>query len=86
MTIKLFYVLIKIVNKSSKGKSIMYNVRKITNKILDRIEDGSLASELVILACMNYMSETSVADMAQHNGWFEDDSDDEDEQDDNEDE
>ncbi len=54
----------------------MSNVRKVTNKILDSIKEGSLSSEQVIIACMNYMSEASIADMASDNKWFDDENDD----------
>lgn len=64
----------------------MSNVRKATNKILQLIEEGVLTNEQVVSACMNYMSEASVSDMASDNEWFDDESeDDDDENDDDED-
>ena len=45
--------------------------RKITNKILETIEEGGLDRDTVILACLKYMSEADVADMAHANEFFE---------------
>jgi hypothetical protein len=73
-----------MMTNNSKGKSTMSNVRKVTNKILDSIKEGSLSSEQVIIACMNYMSEASIADMASDNKWFDDEND-EDSDDENDD-
>jgi len=42
-------------------------VRKFTNQILEMIEDGILDKDTVILACLNYMSESEVQDMAECN-------------------
>jgi hypothetical protein len=41
--------------------------RKFTNQILEMIEDGILDKDTVILACLNYMSESEVQDMAECN-------------------
>lgn len=45
--------------------------RKATNKILEMVEEGTLDKDAVILACVNYMSEADVADMAHCNGFIE---------------
>jgi hypothetical protein len=45
--------------------------RKTTNKILEMVEEGILAKDDVILACLKYMSEDDVADMANCNGFIE---------------
>jgi hypothetical protein len=45
--------------------------RKVTNKLLEMIEDGILDKDQVILACVNYMSEDDVADMAHCNEFIE---------------
>jgi hypothetical protein len=45
--------------------------RKATNKILEMVEEGVLNKDAVILACVNYMSEDDVADMAHCNGFIE---------------
>ena len=42
-------------------------LREVTNKILDAMEDGSLDAETVARACLGYMSEAEVADMADTN-------------------
>lgn len=42
--------------------------RKITNQLLEMIEEGVLDSNLLVRACLCYMSEDEVADMAHHNG------------------
>lgn len=41
--------------------------RKFTNQILDDIENGLLDPEVVLLACLRYMSEDDVRDMALRN-------------------
>lgn len=45
--------------------------RQATNKILEMVEEGILNRDDVILACLNYMSEADVADMAHCNGFIE---------------
>lgn len=45
--------------------------RKATKKLLEMIEDGALNRDTVINACVNYMSEAEVADMCQHNDFFD---------------
>jgi len=45
--------------------------RKATTKILEMVEEGILDKDQVILACVNYMSEDDVADMAHSNGFIE---------------
>lgn len=53
--------------------------RKTTNKILEHIEEGVLNKDSVIMACLKYMSEADVADMARCNdflGLEEDDNND----------
>ena len=41
--------------------------RKVTNQILEMIEDGMLDAQVVVEACLSYMSEADVADMARCN-------------------
>lgn len=50
--------------------------RKITNYILEMLDQGILDKDQVILACLNYMSEDEVRDMAECNDFLieEDDS------------
>ena len=38
--------------------------RKATNKILEMVEEGLLDRDTVIMACVKYMSEDEVFDMA----------------------
>lgn len=45
----------------------MSNTRKITNRLLDMIEEGVLDPQIVLEACLKYMSEDDVADMAHSN-------------------
>lgn len=52
--------------------------REATSKLLQMIEDGLLARDTVIMACVKYMSEADVADMMHINEF----SDPEDEQED----
>jgi hypothetical protein len=47
------------------------NTRKATNRILELIEEGDLNRDAVILACLKYMSEDEVADMAHCNEFAE---------------
>jgi len=51
--------------------------RQTTNKILEMVEEGLLDRDMVIMACLKYMSEDDVADMARANEYFteEDDED-----------
>ena len=45
------------------------------------VEEGILSPDAVILACLNYMSEADVADMASCNEFFEDEEDESEEDD-----
>ena len=45
--------------------------RESTNKVLESVEEGLLDRDTVIMACLKYMSEADVADMAHINGFFE---------------
>lgn len=52
--------------------------RKVTNQLLELIEEGILDAETVLKACLSYMSEAEVADMAHYNELLvEEDDDDE---------
>lgn len=55
----------------------MRNVRKTTNRILEWVREGILDRDVVILACLNYMSEADVTEMAELNefGLFEEEED-----------
>ena len=44
--------------------------RQATNRILEMVEFGLLDKDQVILACLKYMSEDEVADMAHANEFF----------------
>jgi len=44
--------------------------RQCTNRLLDMIEDSLLDRDTVIMACLKYMSEDDVADMAHINEFF----------------
>jgi hypothetical protein len=56
--------------------------RKITNKILEYVEEGLLDKDNVIMACLKYMSEDDVADMAHANEFFMDEEEEETEEED----
>lgn len=60
--------------------------REATRRLLDLIDDGVMDRDLVILACLNYMSEDDVADMCRLNGYFEHDEEDDEEDDEKDDE
>lgn len=49
--------------------------RKVTNQILDDIENGLLDPEVVLIACLKYMSEDDVRDMALMNDFIVNDDD-----------
>jgi hypothetical protein len=46
------------------------------------VEEGILDRDAVIMACLKYMSESDVADMAHINGFFEDEEEEQDEDED----
>lgn len=50
----------------------MARLRKTTKKLLELIEDGTLDMEIVLKACLNYMSESEVLDMATDNEFLDD--------------
>ena len=45
--------------------------RKVTNQVLEMVDEGILDKDIVILACLQYMSEDEVADMAHINGFLD---------------
>lgn len=49
--------------------------REFTNKILEAIDEGLLDRDTVIMACLKYMSEDEVADMAHANEFFPEEDD-----------
>ena len=49
----------------------MCDPRKITNKIYDFVDQGILKAEDVMTACLKYMSEDDVANMARSNEFFD---------------
>lgn len=49
----------------------MFPTRVYTNKLLEAIEEGLLDRDLVIMACLKYMSEKQVEDMCDINEFFE---------------
>lgn len=57
--------------------------RKITNKLMDMIDQGLVDRDTVIQACLMYMSEDEVADMCHVNEFIlhQDDEDEDSEQD-----
>ena len=57
----------------------MNDVRKVTNQLIDLVDEGLLDWETVAMACLSYMSERDVADMAQYNYLIDDENDENDE-------
>jgi len=53
-------------------------MREATNKVLEMVEEGLLDRDQVIMACLKYMSEDEVADMARANEFFDEEDEDED--------
>jgi hypothetical protein len=56
-------------------------MREATNRILELVEEGLLDRDAVIMACLKYMSEDDVADMAHANEFFLDEDEDEEDED-----
>ena len=51
--------------------------RRFTNKLLEMLQDGMIDKDTVIMACLKYMSEDEVKDMAECNEFFESEDDEE---------
>ena len=51
-------------------------MRKITNQLLSMVEEGLLDRDTLIRACLDYMSEADVADMAHAEAFVGEDDDD----------
>ena len=43
------------------------STRRATNRILEMVEEGLLDKDYLIMACLKYMSEYDVSDMADYN-------------------
>ncbi len=56
-------------------------MRKYTNMLLEMIDDGLIDRDLVITACLKYMSEDEVQDMMEANEFLDEQFEDEDEYD-----
>ena len=52
-------------------------VRKYNNMVLEMVEEGILDKDVVIMACLKYMSEAEVRDMAEANGFVPEDEEEE---------
>ena len=52
-------------------------VRKYTNLVLEMVDEGILDKDVVIMACLKYMSEAEVRDMAEANGFIPEDEEEE---------
>lgn len=48
--------------------------RETTNKLLEMVDEGLLDARTLAIACLKYMSENEVADMAKANEFLEDNS------------
>ena len=48
-----------------------FKTREYTNKVLKAVEEGLLDKDMVIMACLKYMSEKDVEDMCDVNCFFE---------------
>ena len=53
-------------------------MRKYTNMLLEMIDDGLIDRDLVITACLKYMSEDDVQDMMEANEFIEEQYEDDD--------
>ena len=45
--------------------------RRVTNKLLEMMEEGALDAEVLVRACLVFMSEADVAEMAVGEGFLE---------------
>ena len=45
--------------------------RRVTNKLLEMMEEGALDAEMLVRACLTFMSEADVAEMAVGEGFLE---------------
>lgn len=54
--------------------------RKFTNKLYDMIDNGLIDKDLVIMACLKYMSEDDVKDMMEHNEFIDSEEEDDEDQ------
>jgi len=52
--------------------------REYTNRLLQMVDDGLLDRDMVIMACVKYMSESDVQDMMEANEMIEEEWEDED--------
>jgi len=52
-----------------------YNVRKVTNQLLEDVDNGLLTYEQIAKACLSYMSEDDVKEMAEANELIYEDED-----------
>ena len=55
---------------SSKGSSI-WETREYSAKLLEMVEEGILDKDQVILALVNYLSESDVENLMETEGWDE---------------
>ncbi len=51
----------------------MSDVRKVTNRLYDLVDEGVITWDMIGRACLSYMSESDVADMAHYNYLIDDD-------------
>ena len=49
--------------------------RKVTNKLLEMMDEGAIDSKQLVKSCLVYMSEDDVADMALSEGYTDEDED-----------
>jgi hypothetical protein len=56
-------------------------MREYTNKLLEMVEEGLLDKDMVIMACMKYMSEANVKDMMEANEMIDEEEEEDDEYD-----
>ena len=57
-------------------------MRKATNKVIEMAENCIISWETIARAALDYMSDDEVADMAQCNGFIEDEDEEEEEEED----
>lgn len=65
-------------NRHVNNKKENNKMREATIKLIDLAEDGVISWETIARAALSYMSEDEVADMAQCNGFIEEDEEEDD--------
>ena len=64
-------MLLYIIDSNAQENTMSFKTREYTNKVLEAVKEGILDRDMVIMACLKYMSEKDVEDMCDVNCFFE---------------